>query len=209
MCFQKQIEMVKLTSCCKRIWPLYFKGGRGHNSLINLFCPMGKSTWIQCWSAAQCASPRGSAVLGCVGCAAPPSGSGRACGSRSPRTADGTSPAALPATYTPANGLTHSIVWYLASVVFGTKGKQEGPEGPGTLTWDRRLLRVPFIHCFMYNRRHLGGLNLNAIVLKFKRNVFKRIFYDLTWWPSFIFIYHTHIQTWPRYCQNKHSDQVS
>jgi len=41
--------------------------------------------------------------------------------------------------------------------------KQEGPEGPGTLTWDRRFLRVPFFHCFMNNRRHLGGLNLKAI----------------------------------------------
>jgi len=42
-------------------------------------------------------------------------------------------------------------------------------------------LRVPFFHCFMYNRRHLGGLNLKAIVLKFKSNVCKIIFYDLTW----------------------------
>jgi len=24
------------------------------------------------------------------------------------------------------------------------KNKQEGPEGPGMLTWDRRFLRVPF-----------------------------------------------------------------
>ena len=41
--------------------------------------------------------------------------------------------------------------------------KQEGPEGPGTLTWDRRFLNSLF-HCFKYNRQHLGGLNLNAIV---------------------------------------------
>ena len=32
--------------------------------------------------------------------------------------------------------------------------KQEGPEGPGMLTWDRRFLKVPFFHCYMYNRRH-------------------------------------------------------
>jgi len=29
----------------------------------------------------------------------------------------------------------------------------------------------------------------------------------LTWWPSF-WPNMTHIRTWPRYCQNKHSDQV-
>ena len=40
------------------------------------------------------------------------------------------------------------------------KMKQEGPEGPGTLTWEWRFLRVPFFHCFIYNRRHLGGLKL-------------------------------------------------
>jgi len=53
--------------------------------------------------------------------------------------------------------------------------EQEGPEGPGTLTRDGRFLRVPFFHCFMYNKQHLGDLNLKAIVLKFKSNVCKRI----------------------------------
>jgi len=43
--------------------------------------------------------------------------------------------------------------------------KQEVPEGPGTLTCDRRILRVPFFHRFMYNRRHLGGLNLKTKAL--------------------------------------------
>jgi len=46
--------------------------------------------------------------------------------------------------------------------------QQEGSKGPGTLTWNRRFLRDPFFHCFMYNRRHLGGLNLKATVLKCK-----------------------------------------
>ena len=59
---------------------------------------------------------------------------------------------------------------------FEMKRKQEGPEGPGTLTWDRRFLNFPFFHCFKYNRQHLGGLNLNAIVQKCKNNICKRIF---------------------------------
>jgi len=47
--------------------------------------------------------------------------------------------------------------------------KQEGPEGHGTLTRDRNIFRVPFFIALC--RRHLGGLNLKAIVLKCKSNV--------------------------------------
>jgi len=54
--------------------------------------------------------------------------------------------------------------------------KQEGPEGPGMLTWDRRFLKVPFFSLLYVQQATLGGLNLKAIVLKFKSNVCKRIF---------------------------------
>ena len=37
--------------------------------------------------------------------------------------------------------------------------------------------------------------------------VLTRFFYDLTYWPSF-WTDITHIQTWPRYCQDDHSEQV-
>jgi len=41
-------------------------------------------------------------------------------------------------------------LWIWGKVKFDQIGlilKQEGPEGPGTLTWDRRFLKVPFFHC--------------------------------------------------------------
>ena len=37
--------------------------------------------------------------------------------------------------------------------------------------------------------------------------VFTRFFYDLTYWPCF-WPDMTHIWTWPRYCQDDHSEQV-
>ena len=44
--------------------------------------------------------------------------------------------------------------------------KQEGPEGPGTLTWEWRFLRFPFFHCFIYNRWHLGGGSKSEVMFK-------------------------------------------
>ena len=58
-----------------------------------------------------------------------------------------------------------------------------------------------FFHCFMYNRRHLGCLNLKAIVLNCKN--FLRFDWVTHFWPDM-----THIRNWPWYCQDKHSDQV-
>ena len=37
--------------------------------------------------------------------------------------------------------------------------------------------------------------------------VFTRFFFELTYWPGF-WPHMTHIRTWPRYCQDDHSEQV-
>jgi len=112
--------------------------------------------------------------------------------------------------------------------------QQEGPEGPGTLTWDRRFLRVLFFHRFMYNRRHLGGLNLKAKALnvkvgqsvkfnvkvqfhktklykwsKFEGLRFTSIHKNCLRFDLICLPFMTYIQTCPRHCQDKHSDQVS
>jgi len=41
-----------------------------------------------------------------------------------------------------------------------------GSRWPWNAHLRQNFLRVPFYHCFMHNRRHLGGLNLKAILLK-------------------------------------------
>jgi len=79
-------------------------------------------------------------------------------------------------------------------------------------SWPGDLVFDPTWHIFEFG---LDIVKLN-ILTKFDENrianlatrVWTRISLDLTWWPSFL-LDMTHIQTRPRYCQNKHSDQVS
>jgi len=51
-----------------------------------------------------------------------------------------------------------------------------GPRGPWNAHLRQKIFKFPFFYCFKYNRQHLGGLNLNAIVQKCKSNICKRIF---------------------------------
>jgi len=51
-----------------------------------------------------------------------------------------------------------------------------GPRGPWNAHLRQKIFKFSFFHCFKYNRQHLGGLNLNAIVQKCKSNICKRIF---------------------------------
>jgi len=87
----------------------------------------------------------------------------------------------------------------------------------------------------MYNRRHLGGLNLKAKALqvgqrvefyvikcqssipqtkvykwsKFEGLSFTSIHNNCLRFDLVCLPFMTHIRTWPRHCQDKHSDQVS
>jgi len=51
-----------------------------------------------------------------------------------------------------------------------------GPRGPWNAHLRQNIFKSSFFYCFIYKRRHLGGLNLKAIVSKFKSNVCKIIF---------------------------------
>ena len=84
--------------------------------------------------------------------------------------------------------------------------KTRGPRGPWNAHLRQKIFKSSIFSLLYVQQATLGYLNLTAIVLKFKSNVCKE--FSKIWWPSF-WPNITHIRPWPRYCQDKHSDQVS